>query len=244
MALKSNIKFCSYNCHSLRKNIDLVRVLVEDNDVLLLQEIILLEEDISILDSVCNDTEYLVVPSSRAISNCFNGRPTGGLAVIYKKSLSLSFKVEESCCNYISRVSSILVDLLLVNGYMPYDDRSDDTRAGYQQILGNLQASLEYLTFDNIVIVGDFNADPGRGRLWHYLYDFIQSNELVCADLNLPVDSFTYLSPAHNTTAWLDHVITNKNTSIKNIKICNDIAVYDHFPVSLYRSTSVIMNAS
>ena len=91
MALKSNIKFCSNNCHSLRKNIDLVRVLVEDNDVLLLQEIILLEEDISILDSVCNDTEYLVVPSSRAISNCFNGRPTGGLAVIYKKSLSLSF---------------------------------------------------------------------------------------------------------------------------------------------------------
>ena len=56
---------------------------------------------------------------------------------------------------------------------------------GYRQILGNLQASIEYLTSDNMGIVGDFNEDPGRGRLWHYLYDFLQSNELVCADLNL-----------------------------------------------------------
>ena len=63
--------------------------------------------------------------------------------------------------------------------YMPYDDRSDETTAGYRQILGNLQASIEYLTSDNMGIVGDFNVDPGRGRLWHYLYDFIQSNELV-----------------------------------------------------------------
>ena len=61
-------------------------------------------------------------------------------------------------------MSSILVDLLLVNACMPYDDRSDETRAGYQQILGNLMASIEYLTFDNIVIVGDFNIDPGRYR--------------------------------------------------------------------------------
>ena len=53
-----------------------------------MKEIILLEEDTSILDSLCEDTEYLVVPSSRANSNCFNGRPTGGLAVMYKKSLS------------------------------------------------------------------------------------------------------------------------------------------------------------
>ena len=125
--------------------------------------------------------------------------------------------------------------------YMPYDDRSDETTAGYRQILGNLQASIEYLTSDNMGIVGDFNVDPGRGRLWHFLYDFLQSNELVCADLNLPVDSCTYISPAHNTTAWLDHVITNKNTSIKNIEICYDIAVYDHFPVSfsleVYRSS-------
>ena len=126
--------------------------------------------------------------------------------------------------------------------YMPYDDRSDETTAGYRQILGNLQASIEYLTSDNMGIVGDFNVDPGRGRLWHYLYDFLQSNELVCADLNLPVDSCTYISPAHNTTAWLDHVITNKNTSIKNIKICYDIAVYDHFPVSFSLSLNFCYN--
>ena len=125
--------------------------------------------------------------------------------------------------------------------YMPYDDRSDETTAGYRQILGNLQASIEYLTSD-MGIVGDFNVDPGRGRLWHYLYDFLQSNELVCADLNLPVDSCTYISPAHNTTAWLDHVITNKNTSIKNIKICYDIAVYDHFPVSFSLSLNFCYN--
>ena len=66
-------------------------------------------------------------------------------------------------------------------------------------------------------------------------------HELVCVDLNLPVDSLTYLSPAHNTTAWLDHVITNKNTSIKNIKICYNIAVYN-FPVSFSLSLNFCNN--
>ena len=59
-----------------------------DKILLYMKEIILLEEDASILDSLCEDTEYLVVPNSRGNFNCYNGRPTGGLAVMYKKSLS------------------------------------------------------------------------------------------------------------------------------------------------------------
>ena len=48
---------------------------------------------------------------------------------------------------------------------------------------------------------------------------------------SLPDDSFTYLSPAHNTTSWLDHVIASDPNSISNFSILYDKAIYDHFPV-------------
>ena len=75
----------------------------------------------------------------------------------------------------------------------------------YQTILIELQATIiiESANFDQIVCAGDFNADPNRGRLWDHLLHFANHNQLTVNDLTLPIDSFSFLSPAHNTTSWL-----------------------------------------
>ena len=69
--------------------------------------------------------------------------------------------------------------------------------AEYQQVLGELQAAINSLNTDKILLFGDFNVDPRKGRLWRYLSDFVNENNFVISDIDhLPFNSFTYLSPS------------------------------------------------
>jgi hypothetical protein len=110
--------------------------------------------------------------------------------------------------------------------------RTADSLCAYQRVLGELQAAIDMLDVNNIVCIGDFNADPNRGRVWPYLYDFIEHNHFNVPDLLLPIDTFTYLSPAHNTTSWLDHVVSSDAVNVCNVCVHYDIALFDHFPIS------------
>ena len=66
--------------------------------------------------------------------------------------------------------------LELANIYMPYDNQRDNSIAEYQQLLGELQAAINSLNTGKILLFGDFNADPRKGRLWGYLSDFVNEN--------------------------------------------------------------------
>ena len=79
--------------------------------------------------------------------------------------------------------------------------------------------------------MGDFNADQNKGAFWPLLNEFIESNSFIINDFSLPIDTFTYLSPAHNSTSWLDHIISTSDLNISNISIKYDISLYDHFPL-------------
>ena len=115
---------------------------------------------------------------------------------------------------------------------MPCDMRTPDSVFCYETVLGELQCSLDVLNADKILLIGDFNTDPSKGNFWPRLNDFILYNDLVVNDLMLPIDTFTYLSPAHNSTSWLDHIISSDNCQLSNISIIYDKAIFDHFPIA------------
>ena len=52
------LKVVSYNCNSIRSKIDIIRELMVDHDIILVQEVLLLEEDLGILDSIHHDFDY------------------------------------------------------------------------------------------------------------------------------------------------------------------------------------------
>ena len=119
--------------------------------------------------------------------------------------------------------------LSLSNIYFPYDNHSVNLVAEYQTILAELQTAINSTGLDKVILMGDFNADPRRGRLWASLTDIVDDNTFTVHDLSLP---FTYLSPSHNTTSWLDHIVSNNCFSLQNISIDFNAVSFDHFPVS------------
>ena len=87
--------------------------------------------------------------------------------------------------------------------------------------------------FNNLVLVGDFNADPFKGRFWKELLIFKQALSLIFIDEQLPRDTFSYLCPAKDSTSWLDHIFASEPAAkrLTNVFIDYNSSIYDHFPL-------------
>ena len=57
----------------------------------------------------------------------------------------------------------------------------------------------------------------------------------------LPVDTFTYLSPSHNTTSWLDHVLASSHDLITDVSVVYDKTIYDHFPLRVLLNLNTVI---
>jgi hypothetical protein len=73
------------------------------------------------------------------------------------------------------------------------------------------------------------------------LISFCKDVNLVLSDKDHLVDCYTYLSTAHNTVSWLDHVVcTNSaHTLVKDCIILYDKMSSDHFPLSVAIDTQL-----
>ena len=225
------LRVCSYNCFSIRKRIDCIRDILSSVDILVCQEIILLEEDCHALQKIDKDFNVYYVPSHLASTHTGDGRPIGGLAAFYRKSMQVSNKLSHQNFQVLS-VPDKNDELFIINVYLPTNDRSAETTARYQLVLGEIQNCLDNIPSNRVILVGDFNADHIRKTShWSILEEFISHNCFQMNDSVLPADTFTFLSPAHNTTHWLDHILSASAMEISNISICYKLALYDHFPI-------------
>ena len=101
IATKNSLQICSYNCNSIRKKVDIVRQLMNSQDIILLQEIILLNEDSDFIYGICDIFDAIILPSKCPVSECFEGGPSGGLAILWRKSLNISVNLVTENDNFI-----------------------------------------------------------------------------------------------------------------------------------------------
>ena len=77
---------------------------------------------------------------------------------------------------------------------------------------------LDSIYTNNLILVGDFNSDSNKSRTSRDLEAFTALNRLIIEDLKLPGDYFPFLSPAHNTTNWIDHILVSSQVQVTEIK--------------------------
>lgn len=83
-----------------------------------------------------------------------------------------------------------------------------DSLDRYKHALAILEVVIKEQNVNQVIIVGDFNADPVKGRFWKLLKDFSQSLSLLILDELFTEDTFTYLCPTKDSTSWLDHIVS------------------------------------
>ena len=235
-----SLKIATYNCCSLKKNIDIVRELLEGVDILFLQETFITSDSLSLLQYINED--YHSVGVGAVCSNQNAGRPQGGLACLVRKTLSCNFNVVTCDDDFmIIDVNFQSFKLTLVNAYIRSDLGDAVSHANYLDNLYKLETILDEHSYDNILVLGDFNADPFYGRAWHSLENFIARNHFRCYDKDLlPQDSSTYISCANSHYKWPDRIIGrfSDRVNFDYITVNSDSIGSDHFP-SLIGSLNV-----
>ena len=235
------LSICSYNCCSLRKNIDLIRELTDKNiDIILLQETFVIADDLSILQFIDENYDSIGVGATYSDNAVINlkGRPMGGLCVLWRKNSPFQIKIVSTENDFM--VFDIILQntkITLVNCYIRSDLGDALTYNRYLENLYMLENLLDESDSQNKLVFGDFNACPFYGRSWSSLSEFNNRNNLECFDyLKLPSDSFTYVSFSDSNCKWLDHLMgkLEDNVVIDKMEILYDLIGSDHLPLIAY----------
>ena len=240
------LKCASYNCNSVRKNSDNVKRLLDDFDIVFLQEIMLSKSDLPLLNDFNKQFRNIAFVKDRETEGINEGRPSKGVAIFWREkfsSLISPLLIDDACIGIILSHGS--TKMLMLNVYMPCDLQTFDALDNYRSMLAKLEVIIREQNINEVVLAGDFNADPCKGRFWSELIAFKQSLSLVFVDEQLPNDSFTYLCPAKNTTSWLDHIFCTENIApwIVDVGIDYDSAIFDHFCIYFVLEMDVNISA-
>ena len=235
------LNIISFNCRSANSNLEIIRLLMNECDILFLQETLLSENNHYILGNLGAGFNYAHTPATRSHDN-FCGRSSGGLALLWKKVNNLKFYP----IHFTNRIMGLRIDsgtarYLLVNVYAPCDYRKEESLMEYRSVLADLSNILLETDFDQVVLSGDWNADPAKGRFYKELSAFVSTFSLSLVDVGaLPADSFSYVSGNGSLgTSWIDHTISSDGF-VDKCKILYGYTFEDHIPISFQIFTSVV----
>ena len=167
-------------------------------------------------------------------SSILLGRPFGGTGFLWHKRLApfIKFKTFDDPRLIGLEVNMNNTNFIILNIYMPTDLAKNLDE--FCSLLGKIQSITEESDTNCYLTAGDFNADVSSGSFYKELRDYATKNSLFISDtLSLPADEFTFISLAHGTTSWLDHILSSRfmHEKIKDIKILHGLIGSDHCPL-------------
>ena len=131
------------------------------------------------------------------------------------------------------KITTSNATILVLNVYLPY--QNDDNVDEYQAILGKIQAISDSFESSNSFIIRDFKAELIKTNLFSpFINSFISECHFIPSDIKyLPPDSFTYVSDAHGSRSWLDHVLCthSSHSSVSDMTINYNCVSSDHCPL-------------
>ncbi|CAH2106698.1 unnamed protein product [Euphydryas editha] len=202
-----NMKFTTFNCKSITRSADCVRDLCDNCDIMALQETWLLPHDVAYLGSLHSDFAYTGKSAVDTTAGCLLGRPYGGVALLWRKSIFQTVTVVSCKSDRLVAIKIDYVDcsFLIFSVYMPTD--SADNLIEFNNCLSEIIAICDSTGIESVFIMGDFNAHPGE-RFARELLSVCSEQLWSCVDIELlPRDSYTFSSTANGSLRWLDHCV-------------------------------------
>ena len=84
-------RIASLNVNGVKANIENVKNMCNNFDIILLQETLLSHDNLNVLGIIDNNFSYAAIPAR--LPNDLCGRPSGGLAVMWRKNISSHISV-------------------------------------------------------------------------------------------------------------------------------------------------------
>lgn len=237
MASRCSYSFASFNCKSVKRSVDSVRGLCRSCDIIALQETWLLPDEIPYLGTIDNGFGYTGTSAVDTSSGVLRGRPFGGVALLWKNSVFRQVSVLRSDSARICAIKLATSDrpVIVMSIYMPTN--SLDNLPEFTDCLSAVSAIVDEYGIESVYMLGDFNSDI-YGLFYSELSNYCVEQSWSCCDVDyLGIDSgtFTFISEAHGSCAWLDHCLVTQaaKQTIVNVYVDYDALWSDHFPLMI-----------
>jgi exonuclease III len=200
----------------------------EDPDILMLQETWLLKAHMNLLDEI-HDSYMWHAVSGIDDNKVLKGRPYGGTAILYKKSLANAItkvppnKDHKRLCAVELKCEN--EKILLMSVYMPEDKRSFYAVSDeFMEVTDQMERMILEQKCKYYVCGGDLNVDFRRNNAhseWMRL--FMERVNIVC-NWELPnvVPEDTYITADHTGRSRIDYI----NCSVNMMDSINNVCVY------------------
>ncbi len=249
---KNNFKIMSYNSTGMasdKQDFLNEMILKYDPDIIFIQETWLINSwrnvilrnicDLYMADgiSVVRDTELM------------RGRPYGGLAILWKKTLVDI--VDYRTIPNTDRVCAIEITcgnnmLLCVNMYMPVDNQRK--RYVDTDMMDTIESTVMFIEnsgITSVIIGGDINLDLSHHNARDmYFRDFIDGQNLIYT-FHLPVadKGYTYYDMANGCKSCIDHISVHYSLcdSVLSIQRCEHaLNPSKHLPLVMHISVNIV----
>lgn len=240
--MDKSIKLISFNCKNVVTSVDCVRRLCAFADIIALQETWLMPHDLAFLGNIHSDFAFCGNSAIDTSAGIFRGRPYGGVAILWRKSLFTKVSVVQCTSARIAAIKVSLCDrdMLVFSVYMPTN--LSDNLTEFTDCLSETTAIIDNYNIEAVIMLGDYNAHIGE--LFHTeLIKFCEEQKWTCADVErLPCDTYTFYSDAHCCRRWLDHCVMTEaaRQTLVNVKVLEDIYCSDHLPLEVECNLKII----
>lgn len=239
------LKITSYNSTGLNEQrTEFINNLLSSNntDILFLQETWLYNSTLSKLNDIHNSYMAYGVSGMPDSDEIINGRPYGGVAILWHKSLAGLVKPIKSQSKRLCAVTLTLASgtcVLLINVYMPGDTYSAErTDPEFMDILDEVQIMWLQNEASILIFGGDINTDLRRDNAHSNSFvDFADDNGLTIV-WGIDNVSFcnTYVSYDGRSSSCIDHFVVSNNIAFNNLSCTVNECVTNgsnHLPVTL-----------
>ena len=210
-----SIKICSYNMHGFKNGVSTVQDLCLKYDIILLQEHWLLKGNLNKIGDINENFQAFSLSSmnDKAATAILVGRPFGGVAVLFRKTLSNCIKIVESD-DAEGRFFSFKLtacgsrDIIITCVYFPCLTASRDYIIASSSITSHIDNVLANNADALHLVAGDFNFPCNDGNIGYDLFkDIMTDYNLMCCDEKVANKNimYTYLHESLNQRSWLDH---------------------------------------
>jgi len=169
-------------------------------------------------------------------SNVLVGRPYGGTAILYKKTLSDHISPVQTDDPQITgiKMNTRYGPSLVLSVYMPTDYHDEDSLERYVEVCSKINALIAECDTVDVIVSDDFNCSVGS-RFYNNFVDLLNVNKLVCSNINKIPQEFAYSNSDHSCTSWIDHILCSKaiDADITEINVLYDYISSDHKPLSI-----------
>lgn len=225
----------SFNCKGVKRSTDCIGKLCANADIIALQETWVMPYDVGCLGQIDDRFAFFGKSAVDISSGVFRGRPHGGVALLWRKSILGSVSVIE--CKSVRLVAIKVMQqersFLIFSVYMPVD--LQENLIEFTSVLSEVNAIIETNNVDSVFILGDFNAHPGELFNLELLH-FCSEQSWTCVDQELlPKDTYTFVSDVYGSLSWLDHCLVTDAAycTISSVEVLYGSYWSDHMPLQV-----------